>query len=100
MRSEDQKKSFYWKVVDMKNTEVVPEQGSRQRGKLSETRGKCKVVYININGLVMGLIELNIFLQKASPDIIGLTEIKLHEEIEVKKIGQDKYNTWKKSRLN
>ncbi len=61
---------------------MVPEQGLKQRGKLSETRDKCKVVYININGLVSGLRELNIFLQKASPDIIGLTEIKLHEEIE------------------
>ncbi len=66
------------------NMEVVPEQGSRQRGKLSETRDKCRVVSTNINGLVSGLRELNILLQKASPNIIGQTEIKLHEEIEEK----------------
>ncbi len=61
---------------------MVPDHGLRQRGKLIETRDTCKVVYTNVNGLVSGLRELNIFLQKASPDIIGLTEIKLHEEIE------------------
>ncbi len=42
------------------------------------------MVSTNINGLVSGLRELNILLQKASPNIIGQTEIKLHDEIEEK----------------
>ncbi len=57
-----------------------------------------KVAYTNINGLISGLRELNVYLNEKSPDIMGLTEIKLYDELEVKNIGQNQYNLWKRNR--
>ena len=81
--------------------EVVPEQEREQADKLKKRKGVWKVACTNINGIIFSLRDLNVYLMKKARDIMGLTEIKLYEELEeVKNIGQNMYNIWKRSRSN
>lgn len=80
---------------------MIRKQGGGQRSKLSKLSESYKVMYNNINELILGLRELNIQLNKVIPDIIGLTETKLYDELrEVKNIVQGNCNIWEKRRRN
>ena len=80
---------------------MVSEQEREQADKLKKRKGVWKVAYTNINGIISSLRNLNVYLVKKAPDIMGLAEIKLYEELEeVKNIGQNMYNVWKRSRPN
>ena len=68
---------------------MVPKT-SRCRG------GKLKVSYTNVNGLVSSLLELNDYLENNTPDVMGITETKLNEQIVSINIGNGKYNVWRK----
>ena len=63
-------------------------------------RQQLKVTYTNVNGLITVREELNEYLKRIKPDIVGLTEIKLDKSKEWLEIGDGKYNIWKKVRLN
>ncbi len=40
-------------------------------------RGRLKVAYMNINGLISGVLELEDYLKEEKPDIMGIVETKL-----------------------
>ena len=61
-------------------------------------RRKLKVTYTNVNGLITASTELNEYLKRNKPDIMGLTEIKLDKSFELLNIGDGEYEIWKKSR--
>ena len=80
---------------------MVPEQEREQEDKLKKRKVIWKVANTNINGIIPSLRDLNVYLVKNASDIMGLTEIKLYEKLEeVKNIGQNMYNIWKRSRSN
>ena len=60
-------------------------------------RRKLKVTYTNVNGLSTASTELNDYLKRNKPDIMGLTEIKLDKSFELLNIGDGEYEIWKKS---
>ena len=55
-------------------------------------RRQLKVAYTNANGLITVRAELNEYLKRIKPDIVGLTEIKLDKAIECLKIADGKYD--------
>lgn len=57
------------------------------------------VMYSNINGVISGILELNDYLRDKNPDIVGLTETKLREGEDLMKVGEGKYNVWKRNRV-
>lgn len=61
---------------------------------------KLKLMYSNVNGVTTVSSELNEYLRRKDPDIVGLTETKLDKSFECLSIGDGKYNMWIKSRKN
>lgn len=62
-----------------------------------------KVISFNINGLRARLHQLQAIIDKHQPDIIGLQEIKVHDEAfpldDVQKDGLPRLFSWAKSPL-
>ena len=66
-----------------------------------ECRGnRLKVAYTNIDGLVSAVLELKDFIRMEQPDVMGIVETKLSNEIDVLDIGDGKYNVWTKNRVS
>ena len=61
-------------------------------------RRELRIAYTNVNGLLSGLLELNDFLRESQPDIMGITETKLCDEMESVDLGENKYNVWMRNR--
>ena len=56
------------------------------------------MTYSNVNGLITTITELNEYLKRIKPDIVGLTEIKLDKSIMSLNIGDGEYEIWQKTR--
>ena len=56
------------------------------------------VSYSNVNGLISGLDELNDYLKENKPDIMGIVEMKLTDQVLSTCIGNEEYNTWTRNR--
>ena len=53
---------------------MVPEQEREQADKLKKRKGVWKVAYTNINGIISSLRDLNVYLVKKAPNIMGLRD--------------------------
>ena len=101
-RTEEQKEIFHWRILDMRIRKwYLNKKENKHADKLSKRKVVWRVAYTNINSIISSLRDLNVYFVKKAPDIMGLTEIKLYEELEeVKNIRQNMYNIWKRSRSN
>lgn len=58
------------------------------------------MAYTNIDGLISGLDELNDYLTKMRPDVMGIAETKLKGQISPNSVGKGRYKVWNKNRKN
>ncbi len=56
-------------------------------------------MYTNVNVFMSAINEVNDYLMEKKPDVMGLVETKLSEEMTVPKIGGRKYEIWKRNRI-
>ena len=66
-----------------------------RHGKL--LRNTLKIMYTNVDGLISSLLELKDYLRTSKPDVVGIVETKLKEEIKVD-FTKEGYNTWRRDR--
>ena len=66
--------------------------------KKGERGEKLKTAYTNVNGLISAQVELNDYLREYAPDVMGITETKLNDNIEMNNLGEGRYNVWLRNR--
>ena len=83
----------------LENKEVVY-TGKKRRGERDRRSDSndLKVAYTNVNGLISGLNELNDYLDKSRPDIMGIVETKLKGQIPPESVGNGLYKVWSRNR--
>ncbi len=76
-------KGFY-QVYWMKNEDTIGPLKAANRG-----RGRLKVAYMNINGLMSAMLKPEDYLKEGKPDIMGIVETKLASEGDILNIGEE-----------
>ena len=90
--------SFHFCLL-YKIEKVVHTREKRERKRGTGNNGnELKVAYMNINGLISGLDELNDYLKKSMPDVMGIVETKLNGQIIPSNIGNESYKAWSRNR--
>ncbi len=79
---------------DGREVEKVVQKGSKCG------RGRLKVAYTNINGLMAAVLELEDYLKEEKPDIMGTVETKLASVGDILNIGEGKFILWMRNRKN
>ena len=60
-------------------------------------RGKLRVTYTNIDGLLSSVLEVRDYLKESKPDVLCIPETKLKEEINIK-FTDEGYKCWRRDR--
>ncbi len=57
-----------------------------------------RIIYSNVDGLISKLNEFNDYIDEHKPDIICVTETKLHQSLNNEVLRCTGYNIWQKNR--
>lgn len=76
----------------------VEEKNKNKENRKEETFNKLSCFYVNARSIMNKMDELELYLIQEKPDIVGITETWLYEEIEDTEISAEGYTVFRKDR--